>query len=567
MRFSEMPYERPELEAFKGQLTEFTARLKEAESYDKAKAVFLEKEEADRHVETLCTLASIRNSIDTRDEFYDGEMNFWNAAIPELEEYEQAWKLAMLESPFRKDFESEYGNLMFLNTEIALKTFSPEIVSQLQQENDLTQEYQKLIASAKIPFEDGEYTISQMTPFTTDADDARRLAAWKAVGGWYKDHQSDLDRIYDELTRLRDEMGKKLGYEGYTTLGYYRMGRNCYTKEDVEQFRAAVRKYLVPLADRIFQEQARRIGVEYPLSYADNALKFRSGNPRPQGTADDILAQGKKFYDELSPETSEFFRTMLENELLDVLSTEGKAGGGYCTGIMDYKVPFIFANFNGTQGDVEVVTHEAGHAFACWMNRDRVPSSYIWPGMEACEVHSMSMEFMAWPWTEGFFGPDTKKYLYSHLAGALTFIPYGTLVDHFQHEVYANPEMTPAQRHAKWKELQQVYMPWVKLDGAIPFFADGEAWQRQSHIYASPFYYIDYCLAQTVALEFWALLQKDRGLAWEKYMAYTRQGGSRTFTQLLEHAGLDSPFGERCLRDVCRAAGDWLAAFDLSGIQ
>ena len=195
MRFSEMPYERPELEAFKGQLTEFTARLKEAESYDKAKAVFLEKEEADRHVETLCTLASIRNSIDTRDEFYDGEMNFWNAAIPELEEYEQAWKLAMLESPFRKDFESEYGNLMFLNTEIALKTFSPEIVSQLQQENDLTQEYQKLIASAKIPFEDGEYTISQMTPFTTDADDARRLAAWKAVGGWYKDHQSDLDRI------------------------------------------------------------------------------------------------------------------------------------------------------------------------------------------------------------------------------------------------------------------------------------------------------------------------------------------------------------------------------------
>lgn len=566
MKFSEMPYERPDLDKVKRELGDLTGRLKAAKSYEEARAVFLEKEAAERHVDTLATLASIRNSIDTRDEFYDGEMNFWNAAGPELEEYIKAWTAAMLASPFRKDFAAEYGDLMFVNAEIELKTFAPEIVPQLQRENDLTQEHQKLIASAKVPFEGKTYTLAQMGPFQSDADDARRLAAWKAVGQWYKDNQPELDRIYDELTHLRDEMGRKLGYEGYTPLGYYRMKRNCYTKEDVESFRAAVRKYLVPLADRVFRAQAQRIGVAYPLSYADNALKFRSGNPRPQGTADDIIAQGKKFYDELSPETSEFFQTMLDNDLMDVLATEGKAGGGYCTGIMDYKVPFIFANFNGTQGDVEVVTHEAGHAFACWMNRDRVPGSYVWPGMEACEVHSMSMEFMAWPWTEGFFGPDTKKYLYSHLAGALTFIPYGTLVDHFQHEVYANPDMTPAQRHAVWKELQGQYMPWVRLDGDIPFFADGEAWQRQSHIYGAPFYYIDYCLAQTVALELWALLQKDKEAAWEKYMAYTKQGGSRTFTALLENAGLDTPFDEKCLREVCETASAWLDGFDLTGI-
>ena len=566
MKFSEMPYERPDLDKVKRELGDLTGRLKAAKSYEEARVVFLEKEAAERHVDTLATLASIRNSIDTRDEFYDGEMNFWNAAGPELEEYTKAWTAAMLASPFRKDFAAEYGDLMFVNAEIELKTFAPEIVPQLQRENDLTQEHQKLIASAKVPFEGKTYTLAQMGPFQSDADDARRLAAWRAVGQWYKDNQPELDRIYDELTHLRDEMGRKLGYEGYTPLGYYRMKRNCYTKEDVESFRAAVRKYLVPLADRVFRAQAQRIGVAYPLSYADNALKFRSGNPRPQGTADDIIAQGKKFYDELSPETSEFFQTMLDNDLMDVLATEGKAGGGYCTGIMDYKVPFIFANFNGTQGDVEVVTHEAGHAFACWMNRDRIPGSYVWPGMEACEVHSMSMEFMAWPWTEGFFGPDTKKYLYSHLAGALTFIPYGTLVDHFQHEVYANPDMTPAQRHAVWKELQGQYMPWVRLDGDIPFFADGEAWQRQSHIYGAPFYYIDYCLAQTVALELWALLQKDKEAAWEKYMAYTKQGGSRTFTALLENAGLDTPFDEKCLREVCETASAWLDGFDLTGI-
>ena len=564
MKFSQMEYQRPDLTALKAQIQALTKELQAAESYEAAKAVFLKKEELEKHISTQSTLAEIRHTIDTRDEFYDGEVRFWNGAQPQLEEDLQKWTMAMLASSFRKDFTEEYGALMFVNAEIALKTFSPEIMGDIQQENDLTQEYEKLLASAQIPFEGKTYTLSQMSPFKTDADDARRLAAWKAEGQWYKDNQAALDGIYDKLVHLRDQMGKKLSYEGYTPLGYYRMGRNCYTKEDVEKFRAAVRTYLVPLADSIYREQAKRLGKEYPMSFADNALEFRSGNPRPVGTPDDILAQGKRFYDALSPETSEFFRTMLDGELLDVLSTEGKAGGGYCTSIPDYRVPFIFANFNGTQHDVEVVTHEAGHAFAAYMNRDRVPMSYTWPSLEACEVHSMSMEFFAWPWAEGFFGKDTQKFYYSHLSGALTFIPYGTMVDHFQHIVYEKPDMTPAERHGVWKELLGIYMPWMKLDGDIPFYAEGEGWQRQHHIYSSPFYYIDYCLAQTVSLQFWALLQKDQKNAWEHYMAYTRQGGSRTFTELLKNAGMESPFGEKCLRTVAQTAKDYLEHFDLS---
>lgn len=303
------------------------------------------------------------------------------------------------------------------------------------------------------------------------------------------------------------------------------------------------------------------------MSFADNALEFRSGNPKPVGTPDEILAMGRKFYDELSPETSEFFRMMLDNELLDVLSTEGKRSGGYCTSIADYEVPFIFANFNGTQHDVEVVTHEAGHAFAAYMNRHRIPTSYIWPGMEGCEVHSMSMEFLAWPWAEGFFGEDARKFRYSHLSGALTFIPYGTMVDHFQHIVFEKPDMTPRERHDTWKELLGIYMPWMKLDGDIPFYSEGEGWQRQHHIYSMPFYYIDYCLAQTVALQIWALQQKDRKDAWEHYMAYTRQGGSHVFTELLKNAGLESPFEESCLNGVCQTASEWLKNYDLTGIE
>jgi len=567
MKFSEMKYERPSLDEAKKELSSLIARLENAASYEEAKKVFLEKESFTKHVETMGTLASIRHSIDTRDGFYDAEVKFFNAAGPELQEYFQKWTEAMLKSPFRADFEKEYGDLMFKNAELDLKSFSPEIIPEMQQENDLTQEYEKLLASAAIEFEGKTYTISQLTPFKQDPDDERRLAAWKAEGKWYKDNGEKLDEIYDRLVHLRDTMGKKLGYEGYTTLGYYRMMRNCYTKEDIEKFRKAVVKYLVPVADGIYKEQAKRLGKTYPMSFADNALMFRSGNPVPCGSADDILKAGKKFYDELSPETSAFFNMMLDNELLDVLSKEGKEGGGYCTGIMDYGVPFIFANFNGTQHDVEVVTHEAGHAFECYTNRDRIPSEYIWPSMEACEVHSMSMEFFSWGWAKDFFGDDTDKFLYSHLAGALTFIPYGTMVDHFQHIVYEKPDMTPKERHGVWKELLGVYMPWVRLDGDIPFYADGEGWQRQHHIYSSPFYYIDYCLAQTVALEFWAMLRHDRKNAWEHYMAYTKQGGSKVFTELLSGAGLQSPFDEKCLLDVCGEAEKWLKNFDLSGIK
>ena len=562
-----MTYTRPDADKVKQDLKGLTERLTAAVDYEQARAIFFEKEEEEKQVMTMAELAMIRHSIDTRDEFYDGESNFWDSFGPELQEYSQAWTLALLGSPFRKDFEREFGDLMFVNAEIELKAFSPDIIPEMQKENELTTEYMKLIASAQVPFEDGVYTLSQLSPFKTDADDERRKAAWIAEGKWYAENGERLDAIYDELTHLRDAMGKKMGYEDYTELGYYRMGRNCYGKADVEKFREAVQKYLVPVAESVIRRQAERLGKSYPLSFADAALEFRSGNPRPAGTPDDILAAGRKFYDELSPETSEFFRHMLDDEMMDVLSTEGKQSGGYCTGLPAYETPFIFANFNGTQHDVEVVTHEAGHAFEYWLNRKRIPLTYAWPSMEACEVHSMSMEFFGWPWAKDFFGDDERKFLYSHLAGAITFIPYGTMVDHFQHIVYEKPELTPAERHAEWKRLLGVYMPWMKLDGEIPVYSEGKGWQRQNHIYCSPFYYIDYCLAQTVALEFWAMIQKDMQDAWAHYMAYTIQGGSRTFTELLKNAALVSPFDEACLRGVCETASKWLESYDLSGIE
>ena len=566
MTFSQIPYQRADLAAWKQQMEDITARFKVAQTFAEADAAYREGATFDEDYASMITVARIRNNIDTRDEFYDAEVTYYNRELPKMQPAQKAWTQATLESPFRDQLEEKYGKVTFVNAEMAAKAFAPELVEDIQKENALKQRYSKLIASAQIPFRGETYTLSQLSPWKSNPDDAIRLEAWTAEGNWYNEHGAELDEIYDELVQLRTAMGQKLGYEGYTPLGYLRMRRNCYGENEIDNFRGAVQKYLVPVAAKLYARQAQRQGRKFPLNFADKDLSFRSGNPRPVGTPEDILAMGDKFYSELSPETAEFWSFMRTYEMMDVHSRPGKAAGGYCTRIASLHSPFIYANFNGTSHDVEVVTHEAGHAFAGFVNRDRVPAATIWPSMEGCEVHSMSMEFFAWPWAEGFFGEDTRKFRYTHLMGALTFIPYGTMVDHFQHIIYEYPDFDAQERHQVWQELLGVYMPWVR-PGDVPFYGEGKGWQRQSHIYASPFYYIDYCLAQTVALDFWARIQEDPKAAWDTYLKYCRLGGTMVFTDLLQEAGLGNPFNEETLKKVCAAADKYLAEYDLTGIE
>ena len=566
MKFSEIPYERADLAAWEQSLREVTAAFAAAKTFEEADALYRKAEEVGIHESTMMSLARIRRDIDTRDPFYDAETTHYDREMPKLQPVFKAWTKATLESPFRPQLEEKYGKTPFINAELSLKTFSLEIVEDLQKENELRSRYSKLLASAAIRFRGETYTLSQLSPWKLNPDDATRLEAWTAEGNWYNEHGTELDEIYHELVQLRHGMAKKLGYKSFTELGYYRMRRNCYTEADVDNFRVAVQDYLVPLAKKLYIRQAKRQNREFPLNFADKDLQFRSGNPKPVGDPAQILAMGDKFYSELSPETKEFWTFMRENEMLDVESKPGKAGGGYCSRLAEQRSPFIFANFNGTSHDVEVVTHEAGHAFAGFLNRYRVPSETIWPSLEACEVHSMSMEFFAWPWAEGFFGDDARKFRYTHLMGALTFIPYGTMVDHFQHIIYQYPEFDAQERHQVWMELLSVYMPWVR-PGDVPFYGEGKGWQRQSHIYSSPFYYIDYCLAQTVALDFWARIQEDSKEAFQTYLKYSRLGGTMTFTELLHEAGLGNPFDAETLKRICLAANRYLENYDLSGIE
>ena len=557
MKFSEMKYERPDIDEIRKKADEIKNIFVSAENFETADKAFIEWDKNAAHVDTMMSLAYTRHSIDTNDAFYEKEVEFTDEISPEFTEIQQSFTKLLVESRFRQQLEKKYGKLLFKNAEIFLKAFSPEIIPETQETNKLETAYQKLIASAQIDFDGEKKTLSQLFPYKQSANDEQRRAAWFVEGEFYSSHANELDEIYDKLVHLRHQKALKLGYKNFVKLGYLQMNRNCYNEHDIEKFRKAVVKYIVPVAERLYREQAQRTGLEYPLTFADAALKFRDGNPRPQGSPKDILKTGRKLYHKLSKETAEFIDVMYENDLMDVLSKKGKAGGGYCTQFADYKVPFIFANFNGTADDVEVITHEAGHAFAFYTARNIIPSDNQSPTLEACEIHSMTMEFFGWKCSDEFFGKDSRKFRYSHLFGALTFIPYGTMVDHFQHIIYENPSMTPRQRHNVWKELTGMYMPWIKLDGSV-FYGEGKGWQRQLHIYENPFYYIDYCLAQTAALEFWVIMQDSHKEAWERYMKLVKKAGTQTFTELIETAGLASPFDENTLKKVAKKAEKWL---------
>lgn len=560
MKFSEMKYERPDVDVVSKEEKEIIRRFSEAETYDDALQAYRDWDKISSHVCTMSSIAYTRHSIDTNDVFYDKEVEYLDEKSPLFTELSNQFSKVLVESKFRPQLEEQFGKLLFINTEMFLKAFSPVIIEEMQQENKLTTQYQKLIASAQIEFDGKKRTLSELTPYKQNADDAVRHAAWLAEGRFYQEHGEELDKIYDDMVTLRTAMAKKLGLKDYVELGYLNMTRNSYNREDVEKFRKAVVKYIVPVADKIYRRQAQRTGLPYPLTFSDASLRFRDGNAKPQGTAEDILAVGKTMYHDLSEQAGTFIDMMYDNELLDVLSKKGKAGGGYCTQFTEYKVPFVFANFNGTQGDVEVITHEAGHAFAYYVARDIEPIDCQSPTMESCEIHSMTMEFFGWKYSDAFFGSDSQKFRQSHLESAITFIPYGTMVDHFQHIMYEQPNLTPSQRHEVWRQLLSEYMPWMLLDDS-PFYGEGKGWQRQMHIYECPFYYIDYCFAQTVALEFWTIMQKDRGEAWERYMRLLSKGGTQTFNGLVETAGLSSPFEEETLKSVAQAAEAYLEEF------
>ena len=548
MKFSEMPYTRVDFPAVIAQAQEIIQRASSAKSGEEQFEIHQEFNKLMDHVRTLYTIAHIRRDGDVTNEFYDGEKSYYDEKLPELNAVTNEYKKVLFATPYRQYMEEKIGPVAFKSMELEMKSFDDSLIPLMQEENALASRYSKLIATAKIPFEGEVYNLSLMRKFQTSPDREVRRKAWKAVSEYFQSVTDEIDEIYDKMVKNRTEQARQLGYENYVELGYYRMNRNCYDKEMVENFRKQVKEYFVPFANKLHEQRRQRIGVE-KLSYIDTDVYFTNGNPAPIGTPEEILAAGQKMYSELSPQTKEFFDFMMENELFDVLGRKTKRQGGYMTYIPNFKSPFIFANFNGTSGDVDVITHECGHAFQGYLLRDEEIREFADITMETAEIHSMSMEYFAYNWMELFFGDRKDDYLKMHLEDSAAFVPYGCMVDEFQHIVYEKPEMTPAERKAVWAGLEKVYRPHMDYE-EDPFFGQGGFWQKQPHIFGSPFYYIDYCLASVCAMQFKVMMDEDFEKAWKNYYKLCNLSARDFFTNVIVEAGLNSPFEDGCMEKL-----------------
>lgn len=560
MKFTDMPYSRPDIEAIKKKLSELKTAIEKAESASEVIGLYTEVCAVSEEYSTLGSLAYVRHTINTADEFYDVENNFFDEIGPDVADAFQAVNKALLASPFRAELDAHYGELLLKNTEISVRCFSSEIISLAAEENKLQSEYQKLIASAKVEWEGETIPLPMLGKYKQSADREIRKKAFLKDAEFFDSNRTELDTLYDKLIKLRNKQARTLGYKNYIQMGYDRLGRNCYGPDEVAAFRDEIKKHIVPVVSALKEAQKKRIDVSEIHLY-DNDVMFKEGNVSPSGSSDELLSAAIDMYKEMSPETAEFITFMQENELYDLLSKEGKAPGGYCTEFSTFKAPFIFSNFNGTSGDVDVLTHEAGHAFAYYVAaRKGIIPDYVSPTIEACEIHSMSMEFLTAPWHNRFFGEETEKYEYYHAADALNFIPYGCMVDEFQHIMYENEDLTPEERNRVWLELEKKYRPHLDISD-LPFYGRGGGWQRQLHIYLYPLYYIDYCMAQTVAFQFFAESLRDWQTAFKKYLAFVDGAGTKTFEELVKGADMSLPYEKGCLKDTAETITNWLSKF------
>ena len=560
LKFDDFKYQRPKMEVFSTDFNKLIELFKVAGTFDEQNQLFEQINDKRQEFSSMYNLCSIRHTINTKDQFYEEENNFFDANTPTFSELVNSFYRALLASPFRDQLQEKWGKQLFIIAELSIKTFQPTILDDLKEENRLSSEYVKLKASATINFRGNEYNLSSLAPFEQSEDRATRKEATEAKWAYYQKHTEQIESIFHQQVKVRNRIAQKLGYKNFVELGYARMLRSDYTPEMVANYRKQIKEYIVPITQELYERQQKRLGLDQ-LKYYDLNFKFPTGNPKPKGDPDWIVDNASTMYSELSPDTDAFFKFMRNNDLMNLVNKEGKATGGYCTYIDKYKAPYIFSNFNGTSGDIDVLTHEAGHAFQVYSSRDLGIKEYNWPTYEACEIHSMSMEFFTWPWMKLFFKEDIDKYKFAHLSGAVLFLPYGVAVDEFQHFVYENPDVSPQERNKAWRDIEKKYLPHLDYDENT-HLEEGRFWQRQSHIFNSPFYYIDYTLAQVCAFQFWKKDQEDHDAAWADYLRLCKVGGSQSFLDLVQLANLKSPFDDGCVESVVQVIKSWLDNID-----
>lgn len=556
MHFEEFYYQQPDIEEFEERISKLLEDFQKTNALSKQIEIIDEINSRRNDVLTMVTIAQIRNMLNTKETTYRDEMKYINQKWGLYEVVVAKYYNCIVQSPFKEQLIQRYGKQLFSIAEHNVKTISDQVIKEIEVENNLQSEYTRMMAGAKIEFQGKVRNLSELDYFISSSDRHIRKEASEKKYLLMTEIEDKIDSIFDSLIKVRTKIAHKLGYKSFVELGYSRLSRVDYNQENVSNFRKMILEKIVPLSVELRNRQRVRLELDV-LEHFDEDVRFRTENINPKGDADWIVSKFQKIFNEVSAEAGEVFNLMDEKNLLNLQTREGKAGGAFSTYLCHYKSPYIFANLNGSRRDVKVLAHEFGHAFQMAVfNRNNEIPEYILPTKEACEISSIAMEFLVWDWMEDIFDDNALKYNFAHLEDAIHAMCYRSSIDEFQHFVYSYPEITPKERKKKWKEIEEKYMPY-KSSYNHPYLERGNLWQRQTHLFTLPFYYIDYALAQICALQIWVIAQINKDEAWSIYMKMANRGGSLSFLDLLKHSGLDSPFEEEVFNQTLDGIKTW----------
>jgi oligoendopeptidase F len=422
---------------------------------------------------------------------------------------------------------------------------------------ELDQQYQKTIGAMTVQFEGQERTPAQMAPILEETDRDRRKVAWELVAARRLQDRDRLDDIFDRMIALRQEIAKEAGFPGYVEYVYKARERFDYGVAQAKAFQDAIEAEVVPLARRIQEERKKTLRVETlrPWDISVDPL----GRPPLRPFVDvEKLAEGcETIFADVDPELGAQFAFLRASKLLDLANRKGKAPGGYQTTLEDDRLPFIFMNAVGVDGDLRTLLHEGGHAFHALASRGESLAAYRESPIEFCEVASMSMELLGARNLGMFYNDaDADRSYEQLLEGIVLILPWIATVDAFQHWIYERPSHARDERRAAWNDLMDRFGGIVDWSGYED--ARASSWHRQLHIFLYPFYYIEYGIAQLGALQIWERSLTDRAGAVASYRKALAIGGARPLPDLFAAAGAKFDFSRATIAPLMRAIGDEL---------
>ena len=512
------------------------------------------------HISETGALLYIGMTCDTEnDEKRDSFLDFVENVRPKLSEFSDSLNRRIVEHPSVDDMSPRY-DLMIKGMRNDIEIFRKENIPLGVEQTKLVTEAQAINGAMTVNFDGEERTIPQMGGYMESNERAVREEAWKSVTERRVVDSERLSEIFDELISIRHKMAKNAGFQSYTDYMFRAMHRFDYSKEDCIEFHDSIEKVCMPLLHQINSTRVSSLGLDslrpWDVNEKTGVGPDIEGKPplRPFGDVDEMVSKLSVMFHEMSDVLGSMFDKLVEMDTLDLDTRKGKAPGGYQYYLEKSRVPFIFMNAAGLQGDLETMIHEAGHAFhSLYCGHLELIDERNYP-IEFAEVASMSMELLTQPgWDIFYEGGDANRARRAHLEGVIFLLPWIATIDSFQHWVYSNPEHTREERESAWIEIRERFgseMNWDDIDGFR-----GVSWQVQGHLYGAPFYYIEYGIAQLGSLQLWQTHRKDRGEALDDYANAMSLGNTKTLPELFSAANLRLGFSEEHLEPLIGEIG------------